>query len=135
MKCKTSHCSIIKAVFGKTRDSRIKSPPPPHILMIYPQQTFSYSPKSNPRRKREDLKTRGTLKEMLTKELFALHENKFKKFSQQFYDQAKKGMASQGYYFLSILKEMFNFKCSFLKIYSVMELICITLYMEKRTIL
>jgi hypothetical protein len=25
--CKTSHCSINKADFGKTRDSRIKSPP------------------------------------------------------------------------------------------------------------
>jgi hypothetical protein len=38
----------IKQFFGKTRGSRIKSPPP-HILLIYYHQTFSYFAKSNPR--------------------------------------------------------------------------------------
>jgi hypothetical protein len=35
----------------------------PNILLIYPHRAFSYSPKSNPRRKGEDLKTRRSLKE------------------------------------------------------------------------
>jgi hypothetical protein len=56
--CENSHCSINKAVSGKTGDSRIKSP---HILLTYPHLTFSYSPKSNPRWKGEDLKTWRTL--------------------------------------------------------------------------
>jgi hypothetical protein len=35
----TSHCSIDKAVLGKHHY---------HTLLIYPYQTFSYSPESNP---------------------------------------------------------------------------------------
>jgi hypothetical protein len=41
LQSQTSHCNISKAVFSKTRNSRIKSP---HILLIYPHHTFSCSP-------------------------------------------------------------------------------------------
>jgi hypothetical protein len=57
----TSHCSISTTVFCKTGDSRMKSP---HILRIYPHQTFSSSSTLNSRRKGEDLETRRTLKEI-----------------------------------------------------------------------
>jgi transposase len=39
------------------------------------------------------------IKRNVTKELLALHENEFRKYFQQFYEQAQRCMTSQGDYF------------------------------------
>jgi hypothetical protein len=110
-------------------------PPPPQYSPDLSPSDFFLLPKIKSMMKERRFEDMEDIERNVKKEMFALHANKFKKCFQQFYDQAKKSVASQGYYFLRILKEMFNFKCGFLKIYSVLELICLTLYMEKITIL
>jgi hypothetical protein len=39
----------VKQFLAKQGILELITPPPPHILLIYPHQSFSYSPKSNPR--------------------------------------------------------------------------------------
>jgi hypothetical protein len=68
-------------------------------------------------------------KRNVTKELFALNANEFRKRFQQFYDSAQKCVTSQGGFILMNIKGMFNFKCAFLKIYAVLELNSLTFYL------
>jgi hypothetical protein len=110
--------------FWQTRDSRIKSPP--HILLIYPQHTFSYSPKikSTLKWRFEDT---DDIKRNVTKELLALLANEFKKCFQQFYERAQTCYISRRL-FSRILTETFDFKSCFLKMYEALELNCLTMY-------
>lgn len=100
--CKTSHCSISKTVFGKTSDSRIKSPP--HILLTY----------AHAERRFEGMED---IKRYVTKDLLALHAIELKKYFEQFYEWAQKCETSPRLLFRRILKVIFDFKCSFLKVY------------------
>jgi hypothetical protein len=75
-----------KYISGKTRD----------ILLIYPHQTFFLFPKLKSMLKGRRFKDTEDSKRSVTKELFALHANQFRKRFQQFYDHAQKCVASQG---------------------------------------
>jgi hypothetical protein len=70
-------------------DSRIKSPPYPYILLIYPHETFLFHKIKSTLKGRRFEDTKG-VKRNITTELFALHTNEFKKCFQQFYEPALK---------------------------------------------
>jgi hypothetical protein len=75
-----------------------------HILLIYPDKTYSYSPKSNSCWKIEDIKRNAT------KELLALYENEFRVFL-----TSKKVCDISRRLFWRILKDMLNLNVVFLK--------------------
>jgi hypothetical protein len=77
-------------------DSRIKSRP---IFSWFIPTRLSYSTKSNPRWKGGRFEDTKDIKINITKELFTLHANEFKKCLQQFYELAKKWMTTEGEYF------------------------------------
>jgi hypothetical protein len=71
----------------------------PHILLIYPHQTFFLFPKIKSTLKGRRFEGTVNIKRNVTKELLALHANEFKKCFQQLYQQAQKCVTSQGDYF------------------------------------
>lgn len=93
---KTPQNSVNKEILGKTKDSRINLPPP-YSPDLSPSDFFLF-PKIKTMLKGRRFEDEDS-KRNVTKELFPLHANEFKKCFQQFYDWAQKCVTLKGDYF------------------------------------
>jgi hypothetical protein len=105
------------------KDSRIKSPL--HILPKYSQPDFFLFPKIKSTLKGRRYEDTEDIKKSVTKDCWRYIHMSSKSVSSNFMGITKVCDISR-----RILKDMFDFKCGFLKIYAVLELNCLIMYIK-----